>query len=229
MLVVREGARVTPGSHQAVVVRQQVVDIARHPDLGVDEDDHVVADPLEIRDDVRGEQDAELVLDHGLHEDLKELPARQGVQARDRLVEDQQLRPLGEPQRQRELGLLAAGELAGALAERQAEPLDAAVRDLVVPLLIQAGSETQVLRDRQVRVRRGVLRDVAHLGQLGRSLSGTATADFDAAGGGRGHPDRELQQRRLACTVGPVTSVVPDGALGVSIGDFTPAAADGRV
>ena len=64
----------------------------------------MVADSFEVGHDVGGEQHADLLLGHSLHQHLQELPSGQRVQARDRLVEDQQLGPLGQPQRQRELG-----------------------------------------------------------------------------------------------------------------------------
>ena len=53
-----------------------------------------------------------LLLGDGLHQVLQELAAGQRVEAGHRLVEDQQLGPLGDGQGQRELGPLAARELA---------------------------------------------------------------------------------------------------------------------
>ena len=106
---------------------EELLDVAGHPDLGVDQDDEVVADPFEVGDHVRGEQDADLVLGDRLHQDLQELAPGERVQARDRLVEDQQLGPLGQREGQGELGALAAGELPRLLARVQAESLDPAV------------------------------------------------------------------------------------------------------
>ena len=112
----------------------------RRPDPGVDQHDQVVADPLEVGDQVRGQHDAELVLGDGLHQVLQELAPGQRVEARDRLVEDQQLGPLGEAEGQRELGALAAGELAGLLARVEAEPLDPARGQRVVPARVEPGA-----------------------------------------------------------------------------------------
>ena len=92
----------------------------------VDQHDQVVADPFQVGDQVRGEHDAELVLGDGLHQALQELAPGQRVEAGDRLVEDQQLGALGDAQGERELGALAAGELAGPLRRVEAEPLDPA-------------------------------------------------------------------------------------------------------
>ena len=63
-----------------------------------------------------------LVLGDGLHQALQELAPGQRVEAGHRLVQDQQLRPLGQAEGQRELGPLAAGEPAGLLARVEAEP-----------------------------------------------------------------------------------------------------------
>ena len=101
---------------------EQRLDVALDPHLRVDEHDEVVADPLQVGDHVRGQHDAELVLGDGLHQDLQELPAGQRVEAGDRLVEDQQLRPLGQAEGEGELGALAAGQPAGPLGRVEAEP-----------------------------------------------------------------------------------------------------------
>ena len=89
---------VAAGPGQPVVGGEQRLDLAGEPHLGVDEHDEVVADPLEVGDDVRGEHDAELLLGDGLHQDLEELAPRERVEARDRLVEDEQLGALGQPE-----------------------------------------------------------------------------------------------------------------------------------
>ena len=55
---------------------------------------------------------------------LEELPAGERVEARHRLVEQEQLGPLGDAEGEGELGALAAGEPSGALLRVEAEPLD---------------------------------------------------------------------------------------------------------
>ena len=116
-----------------MVGREQLFDVAGHPDLGVDQDDHVVADPFEVGDDVRGEQHTDLVLGDRLHQYLEELASGQRIEARDRLVQDQQLGPLRQPERQGELGSLTAGEVAGLLTWVEAKALDPAPRGGRVP------------------------------------------------------------------------------------------------
>ena len=126
-------SRVAARAGQPVVGGQQVVDVAGDLHLRVDQDDEVVAGPLDVGDQVRGEHDAELLVGDGLHQVLEELPAGQRVEARDRLVEDQQLGSLGDAQGQGELGALAAGEPARPLLRVEAEPLD--------PLAARAASQ----------------------------------------------------------------------------------------
>ena len=88
--------RVAPRPGQPVVRRQQRLDVAAHLDARVDQHDQVVADALDVGDEVRGQDDAQLLLGDRLHQVLQELPAGQRVEAGDRLVEDQQLGPLGD-------------------------------------------------------------------------------------------------------------------------------------
>ena len=122
----REAGRVAARAGEPVVGGEQVLDVAGDPHPGVDEHDQVVADPFQVGDQVRGQHHADAVLGDGLHQVLQELAAGERVEAGDRLVEDQQLGPLGHGQGQRELGALSAGQLARPLARVQAELLDPA-------------------------------------------------------------------------------------------------------
>jgi hypothetical protein len=77
-------------------VARRGVEIAGELHARADQDDQVVAHALHVGDQMRGEHDAQLVLGDGLHEVLEELPARERVEAGDRLVQEQQLRALGD-------------------------------------------------------------------------------------------------------------------------------------
>ena len=118
------GGGVAPRADQPVMGGQDRVEVAGELHARVDQHDQVVAGPLEVGDQVRGEHDAELVLGDGLHQVLQELAPGERVEAGDRLVEDQQLGALGDAERQRQLRALAAGELARLLLGVEAEPLD---------------------------------------------------------------------------------------------------------
>ena len=155
VLVGRQRGRVAARAGEPQVAVEQRLDVALDPDLGVDEHDEVVADPLQVGDDVRGEHDAQLVLGHRLHEDLQELPPGQRVEAGHRLVEDQQLRPLGQAEGEGELGALAAGQLAGALGRVEAEPVDPGPGHRVVPARVEVRAQPQVVGDAEARRRSG--------------------------------------------------------------------------
>ena len=84
-------------------------------------------------------------LGDGLHHRLQELAPGERIERGDRLVEQQQLRPLGERERERDLRLLAARELADLLVERQAERLDPLGAQRVVPARVELAAELQRL------------------------------------------------------------------------------------
>ena len=121
----RDGGRIGARPGEQPVAGDDLVDRAGELDPRLREDDEVIADPLEVGDDVRGEDHRHAGLGDGLHHRLQELAAGERVERGDRLVEQEQLRPLGERERERDLRLLAARELPDLLAERQAELLDA--------------------------------------------------------------------------------------------------------
>ena len=83
----------------------------------------MVADALEVGDDVRREDHGQAGLADGLHERVEELAPGQRVERGHRLVEQQQLRALGQRDGQRDLRALAAREPADRVIERQVEPL----------------------------------------------------------------------------------------------------------
>ena len=168
---------------EPVVGVEQRLDVTGEPHLGVDEHHQVVADPLEVGDEVRGEHDAELLLGDGLHEAPGGTPPRERVEARDRLVEDQQLGALGQAEGEGELGALPPGQPTGALGRVEAEPVDPRAGQVVVPARVEVGAEPQVVADAEPGVGRGVLGDEPDLGELGGVGGGPAAADLDGPGG----------------------------------------------
>ena len=155
-------------ARQPMVGGQQLLDVPSDLDPRADEDDEVVTDPLEVGDEVRGEDHARAVLGDDLHEALKELTPGEGIEARDRLVEHEQLRSFRHREGQGELGVLATRELAGLLARVEPEALDAVLGELGVPARVRPRAEAQVIADREPGVGRGVLGDEADTGELAR-------------------------------------------------------------
>ena len=127
------------------------------------EDHEVVADPFEVGHDVGREDDRHPRLRDDLHHRLHELAPRERVERRDRLIEKEQLRSLRERQRQRDLSLLAAGELADLLFERQPQSLDPVEGCALVPARVELPAELQRLADREPAIERVLLRDEADL------------------------------------------------------------------
>jgi hypothetical protein len=79
--------------------------------------DQVVTDPFEVTDKVRGEHDAHRVCSARLDEVTKEVASSERIEARDRFVEDQQLRSFGDREGESELCPLATRETSGLLTE----------------------------------------------------------------------------------------------------------------
>ena len=92
----RDGCRVAARAGEEAVAREDLVDRPGKLEWRPGEDHEVVADPFEVGDDVRGEHDRHARLGDGLHHRLEELAAGERVERGDRLVEQQQLGPLGE-------------------------------------------------------------------------------------------------------------------------------------
>jgi hypothetical protein len=73
-----------------------------------DQHDQEVAHTLEVGDEVRGEDDAHLLVRDCLHQYLKEFPAGERVKAGDWLVEYEELGSLRDGQGEGQLGPLSA-------------------------------------------------------------------------------------------------------------------------
>ena len=96
----------------------QLVDVAGDLHPPGQQHDEVVADALEFGDHVRGEQHRDPVLGAGGEHRGQELASGQRVEVRQGLVQQQQLRPFGEHQGQRDLGPLPAGQRVDARPRR---------------------------------------------------------------------------------------------------------------
>ena len=144
---------------------------------------------------------AELALelrDVGAH-----LDAQLGVEVRERLVHQEDLRLANDRAAHGDTLALAAGELLRPALEvrRQVEhlrgPGDALVDDLLVRLA-QAQAEGDVLGDAQVRIERVVLEDHRDVALLRRHVVDDPAADRDRAAGDVLEPGDHAQRRRLA-------------------------------
>jgi len=68
---------------------QQFIDVPGYLNAGVDEDDEVVADALEIGNEMRGENDAYATLRDDFHQPAEEVAPGKRVEACEWFVQDQ--------------------------------------------------------------------------------------------------------------------------------------------
>jgi len=124
-----------------------------------------------------------------------------------RLVENQQRRLEDQRTRNRELLLLAAGEIAAAAArhllQRGKQVIDVR-RNRARTVFPHAQADAQILLDGQLRKDVASLRHVADAeprAALGRTADEIDACELDPAGGRRQQPHDALQERRLAHAV----------------------------
>ena len=88
---------------------QQVLDVAAQLDPGRGQHDEVVADPLQVGDQVRGQDHGQAADCYRVGQQGEEVPPGQRVERGDRFVQQQQPGLLGQDQGQRDLSPLASG------------------------------------------------------------------------------------------------------------------------
>ena len=160
--------------------------------------DQVVGHPVQLGQHVRGQHHRDALAGHrGQHRGHEIAPGHR-VQRGQRLVQHQQPGAPGQGHGQRELGLLAAGQLARLPVQRDAQLSQPGLGPRLIPLPVQVAGHPQHGGHRQVRVQRRVLRHERGPVQRARRPGGPAAEHADRAGR-RGHQaDRHVQQRGLA-------------------------------
>jgi len=190
-VLLRLGGRA--GQHP--VAGKQVIDLARHLKLGAGEHDEVIGDPLKLGHLVRREQHRDSVVGHRRQHRRQEVLPGDGVERGERLVQDEQPGLPGQRQGERELRLLAAGELARLLLQRDAEVGEPRLRERPVEPLVQVRRQVQHVRRRQVLVNRRVLRDERDAVERGRRPGGPSAQDRRGPLGRHGQADHHVHQR----------------------------------
>jgi hypothetical protein len=138
---------------------QQLIDLAGDLDPAMTDHDQVVGHPLQLGQRVRGEHDRHRLVGHRGHHAGHEVVPGQRVEHGQRLIQHQQLRVPGHRQGERQLGLLAAGQLADLPVQPDAELSQPGPGERQVPVPVEAAGNLQHVGDGQVAVQRGVLRD----------------------------------------------------------------------
>ena len=118
-----QALRVFARADEHPVAGQELLGAPRQPNRAAIEQDQVVADALEVGDQMRGEEHRQAGVRDLCHQHLEELPSRQRVEVCDRLIQHQQVWALAQRHRERDLRLLAAGELADPLPQRNVQIL----------------------------------------------------------------------------------------------------------
>src|SRR5437762_3452922 len=186
------------GAADENVRAHQLVGIAGDAHASVYQDHDVLADALDVGEDVRREDHARAVFGHDAHELLEQLEARDRIEVRDWLVEKQHLGPLAERERKRHLGALSGRKRPHRTVERQAEVLDARERVGVVPSRIEPASDLERFGDREAQMKRAVLGNEPDPREERYALSPRVEPeDADASRGRAMESDGDLKKRRL--------------------------------
>ncbi len=84
------------------------IDVAADLNPRGGQQDEVIADPFDVRHQMRGQDDGQPARRDGVGERAEEMPPGERVQGRERFVEQQDLRPLGQRECEGHLSALAA-------------------------------------------------------------------------------------------------------------------------
>jgi hypothetical protein len=107
-VVALDGRGVLAGADEDLVLGDHGVDVAAELNPGRGELADVVADPLQVGDQVRGQHHGHAVRGDRLGQGGQEVPPGQRVKRGDWLIQQQQPWPLGQGQGEPDLGPLAA-------------------------------------------------------------------------------------------------------------------------
>ena len=128
--------------------------------------------------------------------------ATERVERSDRLVEHEQLRSLGQRERQRDLGLLSARESVHLLAQGNVEASESLAGEAFVPMRVQLAAHVEHFGQAEAAVQRMLLRDEPHTWKHDLRLFARRPAEHAHFAGARlAEPDQQVKECRLA---GPV-------------------------
>ncbi len=185
---------------QDLVGGQQLVGVGEDLDASGVQQQEVVADPLQVADEMGRQDDGRGRLGDGVDHGGEELPAGEWVEAGEGFVEEQQAWPLGKREAQRHLGALAARKPVDAPVEWHADLRQAFPAEGDVEVAVELVAHREQLAGGEVPVQRGVLGNEADTWQC--SVSRFSAEHPDRARGWSGQPGGAVQQGRLAGPVG---------------------------
>jgi hypothetical protein len=112
----------------------------------------VVADTLEVVHEVRGEHHRDVTFDAHIGEGGEELAPGEGIERSERLVQQQDARPLGERKAERDLGSLSARQRVHGTVEWDPERREPLLGSGSVPPPVEMGADPEVLGGRELAV-----------------------------------------------------------------------------
>ena len=158
----RSGRR---GSRESALRRRgrprtaQLLELSFYQQLSLAQDANVRSDAFDPLEIVGGEEDRRAAVGELADELVEDEAAGDRVEAEGRVVEKEEVRLLGEGEREHDEPLLAAGELAEAPVQRNAEAIEPGAEAGGVPAAVERGDEicdrVDLHRRRSVRGLRG--------------------------------------------------------------------------
>ena len=180
------------------------IDRAVEANLARAQQDESITHTLDVRDDVGREHDSGAGLAPVEDECVKEATARERVQVRERLIEQQDLGPKADGDREAELRRLAAGQASGPGGWGHAEGVEPLTSHASIEVVSEVCGEVEMILDGQLGVERGRLSEECHLPEHRSTVRGrVATQDRDVARRRALEPHPCPQERRLAGAVRP--------------------------
>ena len=171
-------------------------------DAAVFEQGDAGGDALQVAGDVGAEDDRAVGVVDDFQERAEELAAGRGVEAGDRLVEDQELRLVAEGQDDAESLELADREGADAVFHGEAPAVAEGFDQRAVPGGVEGGGVVDGLADAHPGVADHFLGDVAEAGLgVGGEVPGVFAEDGDLAGGGAEEAEGALDERAFSAAV----------------------------
>ncbi|HEX3428176.1 MAG TPA: hypothetical protein VHS36_05165 [Candidatus Limnocylindrales bacterium] len=172
--------------------------------MALAEHDQPIARLLDVRDHVRRQERRRPGGPDGLDHEMEELATGEWIEARQRLIEQEDLGSGREGEGETDLCLLAARQLARTRTERDRQPLDVSRSHRFVESAAERRRQRDVLSDGQIAVERRRLGNVADAfnGTLAVSLRIDAAGD-EAAFGCALEADPGADQSRLARAIRP--------------------------
>jgi hypothetical protein len=197
----RSWPRLANSTREPAVGRKQLFDISEEADLAPVEQQQVVTGALEFADQVRRKHDRHRTFGDLLHERAEEAPARERIEGRDWLVEQEESRTACQSHRQADLGALATRELPDTLPDGNPEAIHARPGCRSIPRVIHPAPQLEHFRHAEIAVERDVLGEEGDLSASSAAVLriGSQHAHLSARRNGKAGGD--IKQRRLAGSV----------------------------